>query len=267
MFSPDEHDPPGTTLYGFGFINPIGRQESNTDGQLYLGSLFHWDLRTQKTRHELVWSRDRIHWHRFGSNRKYLLSNGPVGSYNTSISQISVYYPIDNPDGKEWWFPYEAKNHRYMLGGAQKAENLEEFKAKHPYFQLAPFFTRWEDFYEEAKSAMSLPALARCKAGRLAHVEPADEWGEFTTHPLIVEGSRFLINARTDAGGSIRVEIQDAEGNVLPSLSLDDCIPFSGDRVEHEVRWKRARFEEMNCRVIRLRVMLERACLYAFRIA
>ena len=63
------------------------------------------------------------------------------------------------------------------------------------------------------------------------------------------------------------MEVQDAEGNPFPELGLDDCIPFSGDRVAHEMRWKRARMEEVNRRVIRLRLVLEGARLYTFRIA
>ena len=52
------------------------------------------------------------------------------------------------------------------------------------------------------------------------------------------------------------MEVQDAEGNPFPELGLDDYIPFSGDRTAHEVRWRRARPEEVNGRVVRLRVLL-----------
>ena len=154
-----------------------------------------------------------------------------------------------------------------VLGGYLTADTLEEFKKKFPYFQLAPFFTSWEDFYRETRRHVVLPGLARCKAGRLAHVEPEASKGEFTTLPLVVEGTRLVLNAQTDPGGSIRVEVQDAEGNPFPELRLEDCVPFSGDRVGHVVRWKRARLEEVNRRVVRLRVVVEGARLYAFRIA
>ena len=111
-----------------------------------------------------------------------------------------------------------------------------------------------------------LPALARCKAGRLAHVEPVGKRGEFQTHPLVVDGGHLLVNAQTDAGGSIKVEVQDAEGNVFSRFGLDDCLPFSGDRVAEEVRWKQACFDEVNGRVVRLRFVLQGARLYTFRV-
>ena len=267
MTVPDEHDPPGTTLYGFGFLKTEGRELSDTDEQLYLGALLNWDLSTQTMRQHLMWSRDLIHWSKFGANQQPLLANGPVGSWNTSTSGLCNYYPIENSDGEEeWLFTFSGTNTRYMLGGYLSGETLEEFKARLPYFELAPFFTSWEDFFEETRRHCVVPGLAKCKAGRLAHVEP-DTRGDFTTLPLVAEGSRLLLNGQTDRSGSIRVEVQDAEGNPFPELGLDDCIPFSGDRVAHEVRWKRARLEEVNRRVIRLRLVLEGARLYTFRIA
>ena len=81
-----------------------------------------------------------------------------------------------------------------------------------------------------------------------------------------MEGNRLLLNGQTDRSGSIRAEVQDAEGNPFPELGVDDCIPFSGDRVAHDVRWKRARMEEVNRRVIRLRMVLEGARLHTFRV-
>ena len=268
MTVPDEHDPPGTTLYGFGFLRPEGREPSDTDGQLHLGALMNWDLSTQRTRQHLMWSRDLIHWEKFGANRKPLLENGPIGSWNTGSSELNEYSAVTNADGEEeWWFPFGGRNSRYMLGGYLTADTVEDFKAKFPYFELAPFFTSWKDFFEETKRHRVVPGLAKCKAGRIAHVEPSGSRGEFTTLPLVVEGNRLLLNGQTEPGGSIRVEVQDAEGNPFPELGLDDYIPFSGDRTAHAVRWRRARPEEVNGRVVRLRVLLEGARLYTFRIA
>ena len=143
---------------------------------------------------------------------------------------------------------------------------LDYFKKSFPHYELAPFFTNWEDFFEESKASTWVPALARCKAGRLAHVEPVDEEGEFTTHPLVLEGSRLLLNAHTLEGGSIRVELQDSEGNVFPGLSLEDGVALSGDEVGAEFRWRKSGLEEVFGRVVRLRVVLDKAHLYSLQI-
>ena len=39
---------PGTTFYGFGYLSPAGHTESDTDGQLYLGAVLHYNLVEQK---------------------------------------------------------------------------------------------------------------------------------------------------------------------------------------------------------------------------
>lgn len=268
MTMPDEHDPPGTTLYGFGFITPAGQQAGGTDNQLFFGGLLNWDLTTQRMRQHLMWSRDLINWQKFGANRRPLLENGPIGAWNTSCSGLSSYHAVTGADGEEeWLFPFTGSSSRYMLGVARECASVEELREKFPYFALVSYFTTWEEILEEARNTRVLTGLARCRAGRLAHVEPVDGRGGFTTLPMVVEGSRLEINAATDDGGAVRVEVQDGEGNPFPELGLVDCAPFAGDRVAHQVRWRRARFAEVSRRVVRLRFELTGARLYAFRIA
>ena len=279
IVAPDEHDLPGTSFYGFGFIHPAGHVESDTGGQLYLGAVLHYNLTLQTQFQELVWSRDKIHWRRFGKRRMPLLQNGPVGTFDAGFANdMSAYYSMPDAQGEqEWWFPYLGNQARYMLAAARdtvkklrvslRDVGLEVFRETYPHFRLAPFFTNWDDFFRESQASVWIPGLARCKAGRLGHVEPTDGKGEFTTHPLVQEGNRLLINARIDDGGSIRVEVQDADGNVFPGLELDGSVPLSGDSVAHAVRWKGAGLQEVYGRVIRLRAVLDRAHVYGFRLA
>ncbi len=279
IVAPDEHDLPGTSFYGFGFIHPAGHVESDTGGQLFLGAVLHYNLTLQTQFQELVWSRDKIHWRRFGAGRTPLLENGPVGAFDAGFANnMSAYFSIPGAQGEEeWWFPYMGNQARYMLAAARdtvkklrvslRDVGLEMFRETYPHFRLAPFFTNWEDFFKESQASVWIPGLARCKAGRLGHVEPTDGTGEFTTHPLVQEGNRLLINARIEDGGSVRVEVQDADGNVFPGLELEGSTPLSGDSVAHPVPWKRAGLKEVYGRVIRLRVVLDRAHVYGFRLA
>jgi len=48
------------------------------------------------------------------------------------------------------------------------------------------------------------------------------------------------INARTSADGFVLAELLDRRNRVLPGFSKDDCLPFRGDAVRHEFRWKTA---------------------------
>ena len=97
--------------------------------------------------------------------------------------------------------------------------------------------------------------------------------GELLTKPLIFEGSSLVLNFATSAAGSIRLEIQDAEGRPLPGFSLEDSPLIWGDEIEHTVRWDRSRSrktsEVMLRRIsgmpIRLRFVMKDADLYSLR--
>ena len=97
--------------------------------------------------------------------------------------------------------------------------------------------------------------------------------GELITRPLVFQGESLLLNFATSAAGSIRVEIQDAEGNPLPGFALDDSPLIFGDQIEHKVGWDRSRSrktsEEMLRRIsgmpVRLRFVMKDADLYSLR--
>jgi hypothetical protein len=90
--------------------------------------------------------------------------------------------------------------------------------------------------------------------------------GEFITRPLIFEGGELELNYSTSAVGSVRVEIQDAEGHALTGYGLDDCPEKYGDEIEGVMSWNAgANVGSLAGRAVRLRVVLKDADLYAFR--
>jgi hypothetical protein len=61
---------------------------------------------------------------------------------------------------------------------------------------------------------------------RFAAMAAGARGGEFTTHPLVVRGSRLVLNYATSAAGSIQVELLDADGRpcrVLPPPTCRRC--------------------------------------------
>lgn len=61
--------------------------------------------------------------------------------------------------------------------------------------------------------------------------------GEMVTRPITFEGSRLEINYSTSAAGSIRVEIQTADGKTIPGFSLAECPEIIGDEISRIVAW------------------------------
>jgi hypothetical protein len=100
----------------------------------------------------------------------------------------------------------------------------------------------------------------------IASMSAAYTGGEFTTKPLRFTGRALQLNLATSAAGSVRVEIQDADGKPLPGRTLAESHDFSGNRLEHDFRWKKgADLSDLAGRVIRLRFVLKDADVYSLR--
>jgi hypothetical protein len=92
--------------------------------------------------------------------------------------------------------------------------------------------------------------------------------GELVTRPLRFAGQRLLLNMATSAAGSLRVEIQDAQGHPLEGYTLDDCYEIIGDELARPVQWKGGdNLGALAGTPVRLRVALQDADLYALRFA
>ena len=70
-----------------------------------------------------------------------------------------------------------------------------------------------------------------------ASLHAGPDGGEMVTDPLLFDGKSLVVNYSTSAGGSMRVEIQDAAGEAIPGLALGNCKGLIGDSIEQAVIW------------------------------
>ena len=90
--------------------------------------------------------------------------------------------------------------------------------------------------------------------------------GEMVTRPLKFQGTKLVLNFSTSAAGSLRVEIQDAEGEPIPGFRLADCPEIIGDKIEQVVRWAEGSdLSRLEGRVVRLRFVMKDADLFSIR--
>jgi len=90
--------------------------------------------------------------------------------------------------------------------------------------------------------------------------------GELVTRPLLFAGSQLHINFSTSAAGSLRLELQDEQGQPIPGYSLDECDEIYGDQIDQIVTWQsNSDLGQLASKPIRLRVELKDADLYSFR--
>jgi len=90
--------------------------------------------------------------------------------------------------------------------------------------------------------------------------------GEIVTKPLVFSGNELVLNLSTSAAGSIRVEIQDIQGNPLEGFGIADSAEIYGDEIAHRVTWKdNSDLSSLQGRPVRLRFVLRDADLFSLR--
>lgn len=90
--------------------------------------------------------------------------------------------------------------------------------------------------------------------------------GELLTKPIRFKGSQLALNFSTSAAGSVRVEIQAANGQPIPGFALDECQPLFGDTIERALTWKPgSTLSTLAGRIVRLRFVLQDADVYAYQ--
>jgi len=92
----------------------------------------------------------------------------------------------------------------------------------------------------------------------------AEGEGTLITKPLTFAGSKLSLNIASKNGS--RVELQDPQGKPLPGLALDDCVPITGDFIEHIAAWQSGPdLSRIAGQPVRLRLVLKDADLFAMR--
>jgi len=90
--------------------------------------------------------------------------------------------------------------------------------------------------------------------------------GEVVTKPLVFKGNRLQINFSASAAGSVRVEIQDAQGTPVKHFTLADCPDMFGDEIARVVRWKGGtNTGGLAGKVVKVRFVLKDADLFSFQ--
>jgi len=77
---------------------------------------------------------------------------------------------------------------------------------------------------------------------------------------------QLLINYSTSAAGSVRCEIQSADGTPVPGFTLAECDEIYGDHIRRPVAWRgRTELKQLVGRPLRLKFVLEDADIYSIR--
>jgi hypothetical protein len=114
----------------------------------------------------------------------------------------------------------------------------------------------------------SVPRLRRgtLRLDGFASLHAGYAGGQAVTRPLRFEGSRLVINYATSALGSVKVELQDAEGRPLPGFDLANAVELYGDELARTVPWKDGTdVHPLAGKPVRIRFVLKDADVYTLR--
>lgn len=141
-------------------------------------------------------------------------------------------------------------------------------RSNYPACGIVPTSPTEISIYVTRHNAQASSHVARytLRADGFVSVRAGYETGEMVTRPFTFAGSSLEINFSTSAAGSVRVEIQDAEGKPIPGFTLDDCPDIIGDQIDRVVAWKQGSdVAGLAGRPVRLRFVMKEADLYAVR--
>lgn len=164
----------------------------------------------------LVYSRDGVNFRPTDNGRAFLAPRGEGHWDRHMVTQVSP--PIRF--GDEWYFYHGgAKNHHdFWYAGKQRLDHEE---ARDPANTMG---------YCLGIATLRYQGMASIDA-----VKP--RLGRLVTRPMLTDGSTLFLNARCRPGGSLKVAVIDSDGRELPGRGYDDCVPFTGDAIRHQLRW------------------------------
>ena len=96
------------------------------------------------------------------------------------------------------------------------------------------------DGFHDDKRVKTAIGLATLRLDGFCSMHAGAREGWLITRREPFREAAVTINVRTSATGSVSADILDRNNRVVPGFSRQECVPFSGDSVAHELKWKTA---------------------------
>ncbi len=127
--------------------------------------------------------------------------------------------------------------------------------------ELWMYYTGYDELHDLLPYHSAI-GLAKLRKDGFASLDAYEVPGTIVTR--VFEGAAGVMQVNYDArGGSIRVELQDADGKVLPGYGRADCQPLEGNEIRKPVVWKEHKELPAGKR-IRFCFVMEHAQIYSF---
>jgi hypothetical protein len=198
---------------------------------------------------QLAFSRNGVTWARVGRYGAIPAGEHPDWDWR-QVAEQAVFIPYGE-HGKDWdWgqiYPFQPP----LVVGDEIRIYYTGINGRH-----------WWNYHGD--TVQTAVGLATLRLDGFVSVNAGEEEGTLTTKPLVFLGDTLVVNADA-AGGSLRVEALDPQGNVIEGFSKEDCTPITTDSVRHVLQWQaNPDCHLLQARPIKLRFYLRQAKLYSF---
>ncbi|MFH1268195.1 MAG: hypothetical protein ABIK89_20950 [Planctomycetota bacterium] len=170
-------------------------------------------------------------------SREFVVPRGRKGEWDWGMICGVANRPVKSPKGDQWWYYY---------GG-------------------------WDGGHGTSHRRAAI-GIAKFRVDGFASMDAFGTEGALRTANLTFSGARLKLNL--DATGEdttgeknyVRIELLDADGNVLQGYAESDCDPIHCDRVDHVVTWRgNSDVSKLAGRVISVKLSMKGAALYALQ--
>jgi len=176
---------------------------------------------------QLAWSWNLIQWTRT-PDRKPFINLGPKGTWDWGM-----IYTARNPvivDDKLYFYYYGCDN--------------------------------VHDIIDDVRCNIGLATL---RMDGFCSMRAGNREGWFISRREVFKTPRVTINAKVMTDGYIIAELLDRWNKVIPGFSRSECIPFTGDSIEHVMEWKTKAFPaEFLDADKKIRFYLKNADIYSY---
>jgi len=105
--------------------------------------------------------------------------------------------------------------------------------------RISLYYTGYDNHHgEEARPYGGVMSRAVIRVDGFTSVDAGYPGGMLATRPLVFSGEKLELNFDGSAGGEIRVEIQDEDGDPVPGFELEKSGPMKGNSVCRRATWE-----------------------------
>ena len=166
------------------------------------------------------------------------------------------------------WTRPPARESFISLGPEKSWDSKMIYTARAPVIvgdKLFFYYGGFDTIHDDDAQAKGAIGLATLRIDGFCSMHAAGKEGWLISRREVFNTPAVTINAKCAPGGHVTAELIDRNNAVITGFSRQDCIPFTGDSIRHELTWKTKQFTRNQIDKDRkVRFYIENADIYSY---